>query len=140
MRISDWSSDVCSSDLSDPLASAGRALTRHPRCKTAARWHESARRCVCMYGRIEDGTVPGPFKRLVAGLLRGLTSKADSAHVDYLSGDGRRDVSRCADATLRTTQPSRCAHCGRGLARLPRTRSDEHTYDLQSLIRLSSSI
>src|SRR3546814_18004284 len=75
-----------------------------------------------MYGRIEDGTVPGPFKRLVARLLRGLTSKADSAHVDYLSGDGRRDVSRCADATLRATKPGRCAHCGRGLARLPRTR------------------
>src|SRR3546814_11642930 len=72
---------------SDPLASAGRVLTRRPRCKTAARWHESARRCVCMYGRIEDGTVPGPFKRLVAGLLRGLTYKADSALADCLSGD-----------------------------------------------------
>src|SRR3546814_12636126 len=75
-----------------------------------------------MYGRIEDGTVPGPFKRLVAGLLPGLTFKADSAHVDYLSGDGRCDVSRCADATLRATQPRRAAPCGRGLARLPRPR------------------
>src|SRR3546814_1067489 len=58
-----------------------------------------------MYGRIEDGTVPGPFKRMVAGLLRGLTSKADSALVDCLSADGRRDVERCAGAEAETARP-----------------------------------
>src|SRR3546814_9889099 len=57
-----------------------------------------------MYGRIEDGTVPGPFKRLVAGLLRGLTSKADSALGDCLSGDGRRDVDRCVGAEAETAR------------------------------------
>src|SRR3546814_16085440 len=36
MRISDWSSDVCSSDLSDAHADAGR-VAAHPRCLEAGR-------------------------------------------------------------------------------------------------------
>src|SRR3546814_7963042 len=81
-----------------------------------------------MYGRIEDGTVPGPFKRLVAGLLRGLTSKADSALVDCLSGDGRRDVDRCAGAEAETAR--------RHLAARPQAgpSSEEPTSEIQSLM------
>src|SRR3546814_16770285 len=74
-----------------------------------------------MYGRIEDGTVPGPFKRLVAGLLRGLTSKADSALVDCLSGDGRRDVDRCAGAAAETARRHLAARQQAGPVAAPAT-------------------
>src|SRR3546814_4219952 len=74
-----------------------------------------------MYGRIEDGTVPGPFKRLVAGLLRGLTSKADSALVDCLSGDGRRDVDRCAGAEAETARRHLAARQQAGPVAAPAT-------------------
>src|SRR3546814_6252692 len=39
MRISDWSSDVCSSDLT-PTSSAGTALSRSGPRKRAVRWNE----------------------------------------------------------------------------------------------------
>src|SRR3546814_7337926 len=100
MRISDWSSDVCSSDL--PAAGVG-------------------------YRHVRDA---GPVR-----------------HAQLVAAAGDRDVGRPVDAA----EPGRLGGAGlcRGLpvlhlaAQLPargRPRSEEHTSELQSLMRISYAV
>src|SRR3546814_4566749 len=108
MRISDWSSDVCSSDLG-----LAQAALRHAR---------QAQR------RVDD-------QLLVADLYR-----VGSGALQYREGQSRPDAR--AEALHHQPvgrfpeKPARCAARARGAV----ARSEEHTSELQSLIRNSSAV
>src|SRR3546814_4438589 len=109
MRISDWSSDVCSSDLAaagpDPwLAGVGARI----------------------YGRDRAPVGGFPPRDPVASRLR-LFGKADGRQMERRAYRGR--VGR-ADARDRL----------RPLFRAGRRRSEEHTSELQSLMRISYAV
>src|SRR3546814_10507019 len=108
MRISDWSSDVCSSDL---LAPAGRGEhDAGQRCRDA----EPAR----LYARPEDHGIPrhawgtDPGRRKLAGARR-----SDVRDLPLWQGRRWSAVRRCRVA-----------------------RSEEHTSELQSLMRISYAV
>src|SRR3546814_7796514 len=111
MRISDWSSDVCSSDLPrPPPAPAGRARWRPP--------------CASRRGAVADR-----LRQLVHGkrIHRGVVVAADDVEVAvaepaFLAGVA---VERQQRGTV-----------GRGLAVPWAVRSEEHTSELQSLMRI----
>src|SRR3546814_7557850 len=103
MRISDWSSDVCSSDLDCPSAFQWRGQAPRRR---------SCLSCPCLLPLIN----PRPP-------LRVPFSRPNPAS----SGDRRRG---------RRSRHRR----SRGRARLPSARSEEHTSELQSLMRTSYAV
>src|SRR3546814_8326581 len=101
MRISDWSSDVCSSDLTRDGPFRGCGHYRAERCRAADRLRVPA---IC----------------------------AVQAH------DGGREYwfRVVGAATARAAVASRDPRAGAGIAR-SRPRSEEHTSELQSLMRIS---
>src|SRR3546814_1757467 len=105
MRISDWSSDVCSSDLLGPAAGAG----------TAARGGCVNKQCTARYPaesacRQDDPSTAG-HQRL------------DDPHVSLSGGYGQLLAARF---------DIRCQR--------PRSRSEEHTSELPSLMRISYAV
>src|SRR3546814_2919005 len=107
MRISDWSSDVCSSDLLPPAACPGvgdrmgdGGIPRGVAGVTSAQEHESA-------------LPPGAAHRFVSRLF-GTRASVPEGEVIYAVGDihGRNDL----------------------------LRSEEHTSELQSLMRISYAV
>src|SRR3546814_5260904 len=112
MRISDWSSDVCSSDLQDP---------RHRRRARAV----PARRKTVGRRSLRQGHLYPPVRR------RG-TAQGD---------DGGRPPSRRRTAhglSLYEGEPQQ--RRGLGLRGRARCRSEEHTSELQSLMRISYAV
>src|SRR3546814_10485468 len=107
MRISDWSSDVCSSDLSVPPL---RGLNR----PTTARFRRS------------DQTPKAWIRRVVT---------------TWVQASGVADVGSTA-ARLEPTYNSAISKVGRGLESLASRlgRSEEHTSELQSLMRISYAV
>src|SRR3546814_4522114 len=107
MRISDWSSDVCSSDLADQAAVAGRRVVRGIGLRAAG--------AVAGAGAERRGR--GPPRRRPRCLAAGGGSAATS-------------LRPCLDpARLAALRP-----------RLPAGRSEEHTSELQSLMRISYAV
>src|SRR3546814_10156622 len=102
MRISDWSSDVCSSDL------LGHAA--------------ADRRLHHVLGAVDVGA--HAFERVVLGDRHMLQ---------------RRRVHHVVDPAHRHLQPVDVAHVDR-LAMAMRGRSEEHTSELQSLMRISYAV
>src|SRR3546814_5254361 len=100
MRISDWSSDVCSSDL-------GALRQRRPH--HAFRGHDRG-------GERADPGVPVPPP-----------------------GEGRVHLPVPLDAG-RGRLLGQPLHPAQSDQRLPRLRSEEHTYELQSLMRISYAV
>src|SRR3546814_5362065 len=100
MRISDWSSDVCSSDLD---VFCPRALLAGRRAAPFEEGHEGLQRVVAFLAPVEDQILRHP--RL---LLRDLVQRHDLAHVH----DGGSEAAR----------------------------SEEHTSELQSLMRISYAV
>src|SRR3546814_2281921 len=101
MRISDWSSDVCSSDLGAP-----------------------------QFGAAGAGLDPGADRRRVAGRKRNrarLRASDRASVVPWLEGRARRRGA------------AYLAAAGRDL-RLGHQRSEEHTSELQSLMRISYAV
>src|SRR3546814_4064311 len=123
MRISDWSSDVCSSDLLGPVFGVSGATTRLADASASldltGKWTLSA--------SIRQGwTDP----RATGGLVTGGDIRTRGLAVD-LSG---YDVLAAGDSFgLRVSQPLRVE--GGGLKR-----SEEHTSELQSLMRISYAV
>src|SRR3546814_6626984 len=112
MRISDWSSDVCSSDL---------------------------RRSQLL--RLRDEAPRQAAGRALAGLLRGehldLRLRANPRGVrDPRGRESRADHHR-AERLHRCRQANRRADAD---ARVPAVRSEEHTSELQSLMRISYAV
>src|SRR3546814_1621962 len=122
MRISDWSSDVCSSDLSQSLGDDLRGVQGAP------------------VGAGDDaadpasGEAPGHLVRLALALLGEL--RIDDAGVDAGAGEVHVEVRLpVADQDHRSVRgPS-----SRLSARLS-SRSEEHTSELQSLMRISYAV
>src|SRR3546814_7101551 len=114
MRISDWSSDVCSSDL--PLLAAQRTQ--------AQRWHPAD------YGQAH--TVFNRDARRSAPTHRGGLQDHRTIGKGQLLGDDLDAGARLADISRRISlchQPARLSG-----------RSEEHTSELQSLMRISYAV
>src|SRR3546814_2624342 len=109
MRISDWSSDVCSSDLAGP----------------------------CRSGRSATATLHRREPR-IAGCVR----RCRRRHAEPVRPAAkRRDWPATATAMVVTSLPHRRrARDWRRPATAHRRRSEEHTYELQSLMRISYAV
>src|SRR3546814_8904956 len=119
MRISDWSSDVCSSDLgtawsgSQGLAAVLRQEAPH-RTGDAGRSHRRLMRLDCIGGGWPT-SAPSPFQTLIG----------------VPDNDMRRDLVRSANCLiLRSSEDRAQWMAGQG-------RSEEHTSELQSNMRNS---
>src|SRR3546814_7643131 len=108
MRISDWSSDVCSSDL----------LGAKPRCAGAGIALECGDRGVLVLDHAGDGA-----ERTVGDMPRDGTPKLP-----------RRDAPRLAIGSGWDDRPIGAAEDGVEM------RSEEHTSELQSLMRISYAV
>src|SRR3546814_2857546 len=107
MRISDWSSDVCSSDLTAARASARSTRTwasADPPASNGVRHHS---------------TRQGPLLQGGQRLVEGLARTHHRCGLGVVGGVVAADVDRRA---------------------LHRQRSEEHTSELQSLMRLSYAV
>src|SRR3546814_1456902 len=102
MRISDWSSDVCSSDL---------LLLRHPR-SVGETYGEHATIAI----RFAMGMIGGGVKCLVHAIIPGMFERAASDRVRALHVELEHRRRVAAD------------------------RSEEHTSELQSLMRISYAV
>src|SRR3546814_2277174 len=110
MRISDWSSDVCSSDLGDPVRGK-REFLRCAICHSAeANVHKAGPSLATIYGR-------------TAGTVESFT-----AYSEALSRAGIVWTEGTLDALLK--DPA---------GYIP-GRSEEHTSELQSLMRISYAV
>src|SRR3546814_6832061 len=120
MRISDWSSDVCSSDLVEPAT--GGNLSRRRRGHAVAqivRGFEIAARRRIKLGDVGRALGAGELRaKADVGDRRILDAAAPAEHgadpVDIIIGDARR--------------------------RIDAERSEEHTSELQSLMRISYAV
>src|SRR3546814_6959193 len=117
MRISDWSSDVCSSDLFDQGVAIGvRAGDGEHRRSRPCRDHVS--------GHVERGYAAGGEGAVDGSAGRG-RDRLRGAHAVGVRREGRSEIDR-ADV-----RPG--ASGGQG-------RSEEHTSELQSLMRISDDV
>src|SRR3546814_10467741 len=125
MRISDWSSDVCSSDLPSPRHSCSWC-----RGRSRSLWPLIIRPC-CFFRRPEKARRPvDPL-----GVTWARYRCANPWHKGF---DGLSRVRNCRaftessqNETLRTCRPCR---------RRAQPRSEEHTSELQSLMRISYAV
>src|SRR3546814_7139709 len=108
MRISDWSSDVCSSDLS-------------LRWQGAERFELRARIGQALGHAVDRVVVDDPLARPIAVLCLGLPPRRQCG------GNGLR-------ACIHACQPAQA------LPGVFRARSEEHTSELQSLMRISYAV
>src|SRR3546814_4087098 len=124
MRISDWSSDVCSSDL-----------------------HRIRRRLVrrLLLSRLRDVDVrqlsqPPSAQRPLSGLLGRAARLVEASRRPGRSLERRqepRSASRSASAAPEPPRPTRSPQSAR---EVERARSEEHTSELQSLMRISYAV
>src|SRR3546814_6000437 len=117
MRISDWSSDVCSSDLADGGAAAV----------------EKARRVVDRRREIGDAVLVGQHLPVHRHLLTAVVGPLDHRDGDAAAaggGDG-------GDHRGLAEGAGKAAHLQ---VELLRRRSEEHTSELQSLMRISYAV
>src|SRR3546814_5170899 len=119
MRISDWSSDVCSSDLFDPLLVIHRAAHDRGGELPLAEIDDEAR---------PDGHVEQPFDE---GAARRQVAHHDAIAVIVVD---RRDLAEQRDAVGTLLRRPRW------LDRPRSRRSEEHTSELQSLMRLTYAV
>src|SRR3546814_10296693 len=113
MRISDWSSDVCSSDLQRGRIGIG---------------HDAFLQAEII--RAAPRGAAGHWRRLYAGLANGARGRAGQT----------KETPRPALPTpppARSFRHARPPASGRGRRRLRQGRSEEHTSELQSLMRIS---
>src|SRR3546814_5744444 len=111
MRISDWSSDVCSSDLVEEGVLACQL-------RDAARVCEEVLRCV--------------VNELCQRVPR-LVVQTSERRIDVV---GRLDVDRCHVLLHSPSRPRVAAV----MFQAARSRSEEHTSELQSLMRISYAV
>src|SRR3546814_8768496 len=132
MRISDWSSDVCSSDLAEPPHGRLQFHTRTSRHQ-ARRPHRRGCRSL---SRAAENVRPGPVtgSRMLAERCR---ARRDPA--GFRSGSRARAAEGAARAIVRGV------HHGGGLRPQAQrgglvARSEEHTSELQSLMSISYAV
>src|SRR3546814_2798227 len=117
MRISDWSSDVCSSDLSAIGAEAGRSCIHRGRVTVRSD------------GRTQKGEA---FMPTINQLVRkGRTPQKANSKVPAMEANPQK---RGVCTRVYTTTPKKPNSA------LRKVRSEEHTSELQSLMRISSAV
>src|SRR3546814_6035091 len=114
MRISDWSSDVCSSDLPRRRPRPGRAARR-----------ATSPRALSLRDRSFGGLLAARILHRAPYLL------GRRRHVDVADAERRQRVDYCVDHR-------RTGADGAGFAGA--LRSEEHTSELQSLMRISYAV
>src|SRR3546814_2597447 len=118
MRISDWSSDVCSSDLTAPPCGRWGWSAISPSCRPSVR-----RKPAPPYTRCAICPAPGPYLSLRLA-------------ADFATDKGRRNNAKAIMTNPRAhAQDSKIATPHRIRAKIKR--SEEHTSELQSLMRNS---
>src|SRR3546814_2834742 len=120
MRISDWSSDVCSSDLLDALRAQRRDEARVGRAAAGTFFRRRAGELRQHLARRGAQPALGREERLTAAVPR-------HAEVQVVAFEQRLDLG---------LQPRR----GPVRAVAPVERSEEHTSELQSLMRISYAV
>src|SRR3546814_10905398 len=115
MRISDWSSDVCSSDLG--MGGEAPVPVSHPRL-------------IERHGEIVDEAAEGHVGRVgIVGVAGGDLGADGEMIVDRIAGpQAGADTSACG------------FYMSRARSRRFRNRSEEHTSELQSLMRISYAV
>src|SRR3546814_9675801 len=117
MRISDWSSDVCSSDLWP--ASSNRPASRSRESQAHAPGFPVSGRTRC------DGSMASAVRR----------TRGDHQMILFLFV-----LAALASGTGALLFPARAAHAQDMINNLPDYRSEEHTSELQSLMRISYAV
>src|SRR3546814_5454044 len=132
MRISDWSSDVCSSDLVDPMNAVGVNDRPHVIAAAPAIDHCQLRHAPAhSFGSCTLGVErPVPCEEALRIDQRLGIRIETLPHQPTLE---LRTTDRCFLA--RTRQPLRECECDEGIESPPR--SEEHTSELTSLIRIT---
>src|SRR3546814_1202242 len=131
MRISDWSSDVCSSDLPVPAAEpvvlrpGDRDRGRAPRLAGPQQLRPGVRRCLRRQRQFLRDLLPG------CADLQGHRPGLDLCEL--------RRVRRAA-ADRRPAGTGRAIRGGREVPAVGDQRSEEHTSELQSLMRISYAV
>src|SRR3546814_8997670 len=125
MRISDWSSDVCSSDLLLEQADESRAqpggLLRRQRLDRAAQpLHVLLDR-----RQVDDGAARQALARLAQ-------AGGEGVHVGFEAGGLAHGLWSPHSASCRSAAALCCVSCC--------VRSEEHTSELQSLMRISYAV
>src|SRR3546814_2259914 len=128
MRISDWSSDVCSSDLNAPSASKQRAPPRQACLRPVLLAVVVLRHCRYACGQYQPRLLRGGEDVDVG---RARVRIVQRAHAD--EGDRR------AGAGVMAPQRYPAAGAAHDLLSLA-ARSEEHTSELQSLMRTSYAV
>src|SRR3546814_1788201 len=122
MRISDWSSDVCSSDL------------REGRRRRALRPEQRGRAAALGVGRQQ---APRPADRDEAGEAADVAAPDPLDRAEGTEGGKARQGAGNGDTDGHGLQE---APAGAGIAIVPSGRSEEHTSELQSLMRISYAV
>src|SRR3546814_4232673 len=129
MRISDWSSDVCSSDLKDQLPAANIANYRQHQCRLAGEYLENR-----AADNISEPRSDRSARRIDGDGARALAARKEVGQHRNRGGRQRR----FADADADTAQPH--LPIGPGARAQSGHRSEEHTSELPSLTRLQSAL
>src|SRR3546814_7606199 len=133
MRISDWSSDVCSSDLASTAPAAGGA--RRPRDRACGACAPPGQRCGTA-GRSACGwrsSPPAPGGCAAVGSRAPLTAFLLLLANNVKVSDGEK-------ASTREFQIIDSPDDALDVAHRTQQRSEEHTYELQSLMRISYAV
>src|SRR3546814_3785920 len=136
MRISDWSSDVCSSDLHEPDGRSVKLLVRKGRKGKAPRKSKTRCRGTMMWW---DETE----KRICSAWMRGpsATTRRKARRASQPNAGARH---HCLRAWMPELVPARIRREAQGTgeagAEPACARSEEHTSELQSLMRISYAV
>src|SRR3546814_6031232 len=131
MRISDWSSDVCSSDLLAAAAGGLAPLLRDPRLRGHGKCSSAARRADGKLMRVyfEADADPGLIRtRKIAILGYGNQGRPQALNLRDSGVEELRIALRPGSAGAERARAD-------GFAVMTPDRSDEHTSELQSLMR-----
>src|SRR3546814_5312276 len=133
MRISDWSSDVCSSDLDDaePVARIERAAERHRRLL----WDRG--HGIDTAGEVGRRYRDGADRAYDYAAPIGAGAGAGRRRDDKLRAVRRSGVLGRREVFVDLVRQRRCEGAVAGLPRHRLARSEEHTSELQSLMRIS---
>src|SRR3546814_6879532 len=121
MRISDWSSDVCSSDLTSVQLSAAESASLEAACST-------------------DKYVNGPaaYRACVERQKAALAAGVRRPNLSVLSSAEQQSIEAACSTDKYVNGPAAYNEC---LAnQLAAMRSEEHTSELQSLMRISYAV
>src|SRR3546814_5256552 len=143
MRISDWSSDVCSSDLGRRVGFAADEWRRRAgqRCIQGDGRKLAAQQCLlAMQAQFRAG-LRGAAEAQVGDLVDALEQRVEAVEVGQQHRRGLgADAGHTGDVVDRVAAQRQVVGDLPRLHAVPRLRSEEHTSELQSLMRISYAV